>query len=145
MSIERLNTFQKRRAMYEQRTPKIKYIAEYKALKGEAQPLFDTYEAPAFNPKEFLNFDGRTMARIQKKHERFNRTEPLKLEYTFHYKCDYETEAERLKIVRDFFQRKVNEIYKQEVELLKKLGIQLKENEDYTVTITKVNLEGENK
>lgn len=143
--MERLNTFQKRIAMYEQRTPKIKYIAEYKALKEEAQPLFDAYEAPAFNPKKFLNFDGRTMARIQEDHERFNRTKPLTLEYTFHYKCEYETEDERLKIVRDFFQRRINEIYKEEAELLKKFGIQLKENEDYTVTIRKVNLEGEKK
>ncbi len=143
--MERLNTFQKRIAMYEQRTPKIKYIAEYKALKEEAQLLFDAYEAPAFNPKKFLNFDGRTMARIKEDHERFNRAESLKLEYTFHYKCEYETEDERLKIVRDFFQHKINEIYKEEAELLKKLGIQLKENEDYTVTIRKVNLEGEKK
>jgi hypothetical protein len=143
--MERLNTFQKRIAMYEQRTPKIKYIAEYKALKEEAQLLFDAYEAPAFNPKKFLNFDGRTMARIKENHERFNRTKPLTLEYTFHYKCEFETEDERLKIVRDFFQHKINAIYKEEAELLKKLGIQLKENEDYTVTIRKVNLEGEKK
>lgn len=131
--------------MYEQRTQKINYIAEYKALKEEAQPLFDAYEAPTFNPKKFLNFDGRTMARIQEKHERFNRAKSLTLVYTFHYKCEYETEDERLKIAHDFFQRKINEIYKDEAELFKKLGDQLKENEDYTVTITKVNLEEEKK
>lgn len=138
--MERLNTYQKRIAMYEQCTPKIKYIAEYKALNKETQPLFDAYEAPTFNPKEYLNFDGRTMARIQERHERFNRTKPLTLEYTFHYKCEQETENERLKIVRDYFQNKINEIYQEEAELFKKVGGSLKENKDYSITITKINL-----
>ncbi|EON73958.1 hypothetical protein [Lysinibacillus sphaericus] len=136
--MERLNSYQKRIAMYEQRTPKIKYVAECKALKEETQPLFDAYEAPTFNQKKFLNFDGRTMARIQEKHERFNRIKPLTMEYTFHYNCEHETEDERLKIVHDFFRRKINEIYRAEAELFKKLGGQLKENEDYSITITKI-------
>ncbi len=141
--MERLNTYQKRIAMLEQHTPKIKYIAEYKALKKETQLLFDAYEAPTFNQENLLNFDGRTIARIKEKHERFNRPKPLTLEYTFHYKCGYETEDERLKIVNDYFQRKLNEIYREESELLRKLGNKLKENEDYTVNIKKVELEGE--
>ncbi|MFC9541504.1 hypothetical protein ACFTQ7_16740 [Lysinibacillus sp. NPDC056959] len=101
MNTHRLNSYQKRMAMIEKQVPKIRYVAEFKALKAECKPLFDVYNAPAFNASRFLNFDARTKDSLKNVHERFNRTKPLTLTYTFYYKCDIETEEERLKIANE--------------------------------------------
>lgn len=143
MNTKRLNSYQKRLAMIEKKTPKLQYVAEFKALKPECKLFFDVYSDSLFDANKFINFDVRTMDRLKRNHERFNRTKPLTLTYTFYYECDFETEDERLKIVRESFKQQLGEIYKNEKELLQQLGGELKENEHYQINITKINLEGD--
>lgn len=142
MEGERLNAFQKVVAMRDKKEVHHIYVGIFQALHEDYSLLFDEFQAPPFEEhkrKVFYstNFDLLTVERLKRHYERFNRTEPLKFEYVFHYNCQTETEEQRIEIAHRAFIEQINILYKDEHEIIRLLNGELKEGVHYKLTIKK--------
>lgn len=138
MKGERLNAYQKALAMTEKKQVYHLYTGSFKALACEYSSLFDVYEATQFDVKKHLNFDLNTLNRLRAHHNRFNRQSPLTMQFAFYYDCQHETEEERLQIVKQFFIKKMELLYKDELELINSLKSGLIEGVHYELNIEKI-------
>lgn len=97
--MPRLNSYQKAIAQLECHPPRFEYIATLSALKAEAKRFIDPYDAES-DPTLAKEYGNRLKYEIHK-FKKLNRTDPVQVRYTINYLCDYETEEERLELVRN--------------------------------------------
>jgi len=138
--VTRLSTYRKTVAQNEGITPCIRYTGILKSLKPETAKFFDPYDAGPFNPskhgpraRETYQVNPKVLEIAMWNHSKFNKTEPLTVDYTFHYKCDYETEEERIAIVNNYINNFVSKLYQKE-------DVSLVEGIDYEIQYVKEEL-----